>query len=410
MFCLCVPLYVIKGRKWKFPREFEENPRTMNFKDLIYFTYKYYFISSVNLPHGLAFEYNNPASFESELKGEKATISIGGDLMPYEMIVPENTSELWSEIGDDFFGSDIVFANLETPLDVSKAPSFVPEVMLNHMLFNTNLKTFEVFSGNGRYKGFQVLSVANNHSLDKGVNGIDSTKDFLESNGISTVGAKKFPEDLPFVIKEVKGIKIGFIAYTYSLNQFECPVDFPDKVNLLALNVDGCDISMIVEHAKLCREAGADLIICSAHCGNAYQAFPSKVTIELFERIFKSATIDIIAGGHPHNLQPWKYYKAADPVSGKMRKCFAIFSLADFIAYDIYTWCHLCAYLKIEIGKTEIGEVDYNVKVNPLVMERNGNQLKLKYAEAYFSQVQQNSEWHDLKVLYDLCTKQSVQQ
>lgn len=376
----------------------------MSLKDLAYFTYKYYFKSSVELPQNIQFEYNNVPVDVPDFIGETVTLSVGGDLMPYEMIIPENTKGLWDEIGDDFFGSDLVFANLETPLDVSRSPSFVPEVMLNHMLFNTNAKTFDVFSGNGRYKGFQVLSVANNHSLDMGVLGIDATINFLNSKGISSVGAKQFPDDLPYVIKEVKGIKIGFIAYTYSLNQFECPVNFPDKVNLLPLNVEGCDIRMITEHAKLCRAAGADLIICSAHCGNAYQAFPSKVTMELYEKIFKEASVDIIAGGHPHNLQPWKYYHLPDPLTGRDRKCFAFFSLADFIAYDIYTWCHLCAYLKIEIGRTESGEVDYWVDVNPLVMERQGHQLKLKYAEQFFSAPQLNSEWQDLKILYDLCT------
>ena len=40
---LCLPLFIIKGKKWLRARVFEENPRTMGFKDIVYFAYKYYF-------------------------------------------------------------------------------------------------------------------------------------------------------------------------------------------------------------------------------------------------------------------------------------------------------------------------------------------------------------------------------
>lgn len=400
---LLFPIHLLKFRQWSRPRFFEENPKTMNFKDIVYFAYKYYFKSSV-LPsvdsNQTFFEKN---VIESRISNPDLSISIGGDLMPYELIQSSVCKSLWDEVGADFFGSDLVFANLETPLDVSQKPSFVPEVMLNDMHFNTNEETFNVFSGNGQYKGYDVLSVANNHSMDMGEKGLDNTLEFLKSKNIDAVGAKKNQEDQDFSIREVNGIKIGFVAYTYSLNQLENPKGKSWKVNLLPLNTPDCEVSVIQEHIEACRKQGAEFVICSLHCGNAYQAYPSSNTIELYQKIFEQCGPDVIAGGHPHNLQPWQYFHYTDSQTGKLKKGFAIFSLADFVAYDIYTWCHLCAYLKINLKRNIQNEIDFEVLVHPLYMEFKNSQLKLRYAKNMFQSSELKGELKDVKILYDIC-------
>jgi poly-gamma-glutamate capsule biosynthesis protein CapA/YwtB (metallophosphatase superfamily) len=400
---LLFPIHLFKNKQWLRPRLFEENPKTMTFKDIVYFAYKYYFKSSV-LPSRdsdkLGFEKN---VLESRIKVPDVSISIGGDLMPYEMIQANNCQSLWDEVGSDFFGSDLVFANLETPLDTSQKPSFVPEVMLNDMHFNTDESTFNIFSGNGKFRGYDILSVANNHSMDMGESGLDSTLDFLKRKGILAVGAKQLEEEDGFCIKVVNGIKIGFVAYTYSLNQLEVPKGKEWKVNVLPLNTIDCDVQLIQKHIETCRSKGAEFVVCSLHCGNAYQAYPSSNTIDLYQKVFETCGPDVIAGGHPHNLQPWKYFDYHDSKTGKSKKGFAIFSLADFIAYDIYTWCHLSAYLKIILKRLENNEIDFEVMVHPLYMERRGSKLKLKYATELFRSNELSGEIKDIKILYDIC-------
>ncbi|NJN35494.1 MAG: CapA family protein [Saprospiraceae bacterium] len=97
-----------------------------------------------------------------------------------------------------FFDADIRFANLETPIDPSKPAALVPEVMLNNMNFNGSAAMFDIFNAQnlsqqpaddagrnltqrnvGRKIGFDVLSTANNHSLDMGETGVFATLDFL---------------------------------------------------------------------------------------------------------------------------------------------------------------------------------------------------------------------------------------
>jgi poly-gamma-glutamate capsule biosynthesis protein CapA/YwtB (metallophosphatase superfamily) len=401
---LCFPLSIIKGKKWLKPRVFEENPWSMTLKDIIYFTYKYYYHSPL-IPENDQIVEHFRSKVESKNKEFQTlvSVSIGGDLMPYKLIKPENTNYLWDEIGPDFFASDIVFANLETPFVENRPEKFVPEVMLNNMLFNTDQNTFDVFNGNKMFKGFDVLSVANNHSIDQGIDGLNKTIEKLKTQEIKSIGAKLNESDNSFEIFEVNGIKLAFLAYTYSLNQFTLEDKMQWKVNFLRLNTANVSIDEIAKDVINCRQLGAEFIICSLHCGNAYQVYPSQQTIDLYQNIFSQCGVDVIAGGHPHNLQPWKSYSYLDANSGKQKTGFAIYSLGDFIAYDIYSWCHLCAYVKLEIGRNSDGEVVFKPTVRPLVMLRQKNELKLDYAERVFYGTNLSDELKHIKVLYEKC-------
>jgi hypothetical protein len=404
---LCKVVSIFVGKKWRKPLNFEENPRTMKAKDILYFAYKYYFKPPlVPSSEKIIAHFENKVNVKQYDKkiGQSIEISIGGDLMPYELIKPDNTARLWDDIGADFFGSDIVFANLETPLDRLKKPSFVPEVMLTNMLFNTDEQTFNIFNGNGRFRGYDILSVANNHSLDMGEEGLLHTLDFLTEKNIKYVGAVRSESDFakPQII-EKNGIKIGFIAYTYSLNQFLPPENKPWAVNYLPLNTPNCNIDLIKTQTLTCKQAGADLVVCSLHAGNAYQIYPNQTTVDLYQRVFNECGVDVIAGGHPHNLQPWKYYNFICPFTKREKQGFAIYSLADFIAYDIFTWCHLSAILKIKISRGEDNEISWKIDVKPLVMHSVKNQLKLRYAEEFFQNGHESKEYNSLKLLYDKC-------
>jgi len=397
VFCSLLSVFMFK--KWRNPRVFEENARTMNWKDLIYFAYKYYFKPPFSAKQTIIDHFKKNSVSPAEIIDADLTISIGGDLMPYDLINEKNCKNLWSEVGSAFFGSDIVFANLETPIDIDQKLGFVPEIMLNDMHFNGNEDLFNIFNGNGKFKGFDILSVANNHSLDMGDTGLLNTLSFLEKKNIKHTGAKKKAEDNGFEIIDKNGIKTAFLSYTYSFNQFEPSKQLPYLANILPLNVANCNIETMQNDTKKARLMGADLVICALHCGNAYQAYPNQNTIDLFQRIFETCGIDIIAGGHPHNLQPFRYYQFKDPFTQKNKTGFAIYSLADFVAYDIFTWCQLSAFLKIKVKRNANQETVFSVEVNPLIMERNNEQLVLKDASKVFSKTNLDKKDQSLKDL-----------
>jgi acetyltransferase-like isoleucine patch superfamily enzyme len=137
--------------------------------------------------------------------------------------------------------------------------------MLSNMYFNANEDMFNVFSGFGKYKGFDVLSTANNHSLDQGEEGLIETLQFLDAQNIARVGtARSIEERNQFPILEKNGIKVAFLSYTFSLNALVCPPDKSYLANHLNLNEANPDISLIVAQAKLARQKGAEFIpVCT---------------------------------------------------------------------------------------------------------------------------------------------------
>ena len=352
-------LHLINGKKWQHPKSgFEENPATMTMGEVMYFGYKYYY-----KPHQTAepntgleeyfknqdLDFTPPADFIIE---NEITLSAGGDLMPYKVITEQSTKHLWDEVGDFFFNSDIVFANLETPIDLTRKPNTVPEVMLNDMHFNGSEELFQIFSGNGKHKGYDVLSTANNHSLDMGEKGIINTLNFLKDKKVAHVGTARSEEEQEnFPIVDRQGIKVAFLAYTYSMNKF-LPIKGKEYMtNYIRLNQAEPDISLIIEQAKKAKQRGADIIVCSLHTGNAYQAYSLQQTVNVFHEVFNKAGVDVILGGHPHNAQPMEKYSFTCPYTNTPKNGFAIYSLADFVAYDIFTWCKMPIILKLKIAK-----------------------------------------------------------
>lgn len=352
------------GKDWLHPMKgHHEDPRKMNFRQQLYFGYKYYFQAILKGDEGAGLEQHfqsQGAKFEDKdtsKSSQKITLSAGGDLMPYFCITSEQCKNLWVESGDFFFDADLVVGNLETPLNPKKPASLVPEVMLSNMYFNANQDMFAVYSGLGKYKGFDVLATANNHSLDQGEDGVVQTIEFLDQKGIQHVGtARSENERDAFPIIEKNGIKIAFLSYTFSLNALVCPEGKAYLANHLNLNEANPELSLIVHQAQLARQKGAEFLVAFLHMGCAYQPYPSQTIIDNMQQICRQTGIDLVLGGHPHNAQPIEFLEIKDPFSGRQKQSTIIYSQGDFVAYDIHKWCKLPLLLKFDIAKIN-GEV-----------------------------------------------------
>ena len=352
---------IFGGQDWEQPLEgHHEDPRKMTRKQQLYFGYKYYYRAILKGDKGAGLEQyfqSQAAKFQKKDTAnstQKITLSAGGDLMPYFCITQKQCRDIWKECGDFFFDADLVVGNLETPLNPKKPVSYVPEVMLSNMYFNANYEIFDVFSGFGKYKGFDVLSTANNHSLDQGEDGVIETLQFLDTQNIAHVGtSSSFEECDNFPILEKNGIKVAFLSYTFSLNALICPPGKSYLANHLNLNEANPDISLIVEQAKLARQKGAEFLVAFLHMGCAYQPYPSKVIIDNIHQICQETGIDLILGGHPHNAQPIEFLDLTDPITGRSKQSTIVYSQGDFIAYDIHKWCRLPLLLKFELSKID---------------------------------------------------------
>ena len=416
------PLHWLKGKAWQRPPQyFHDDPRRYTRLDLLFFAYKYYFKSPMLDDAGGSvesfFKNNLPIFDTKNVKIEQAiTLTAAGDLMPYEWIQPQFCKHLWDDIGEDFFNSDITFANLETPICLEDPPSLVPEVMLSDMHFNADENMFSIFNPSeqtpqyfiekyNKEWSFDILSTANNHSLDRGEQGVYDTIDFLEKKEILPVGTSKSKENrLNFPIIERKGIKVAFIAYTFSMNQLTNPVGKEWLVNHLEVNQPDVDLKPLrddIFHARTALKA--DFVVLSLHYGNAYQAYPGAHIVENTKRIFDECGPDVILGGHAHNVQPMARYDFTCALTHERKQGFVIFSMADFVAYDIYNACHLSVYLKLNVVKKfdlkekKIKTVLSSVKAVPVYAcgvyhNENHRDLRLLDAEKWLEKIEKEGK------------------
>ena len=196
-------------------------------------------------------------------------------------------SYVFEDIKHYITSADISIGNLETTFagkerGYSSYPTFnTPEQLA------TNLKDM----------GIDVLTTANNHSLDKGYSGLESTLKFLDEADISHTGTYSSAEEQnKILIKDVNGIKIAFLAFTYGTNGIPVPSGKDYCINLI-------DEDFIIKQLNLAKEQNPDLICVSMHWGIEYQTKQNKEQEALADFLFENG-VDIILGSHPHVLQP----------------------------------------------------------------------------------------------------------
>lgn len=171
--------------------------------------------------------------------------------------------------------------------------------------------------------GVDVLSTAGNHCLDMGFSGLSRTIDVLDDAGISHLGTYKTQEDRDTILfKDVKGVKIAFINYTYGTNGIPIPSGKPFSVNLI-------DKDLIKKDIESAKSQNADLIVACMHWGTEYRTTANPEQEELANFLFTNG-VDIILGNHPHVLEQMEK-RIITLDDGSTKECFVIYACGNFI-------------------------------------------------------------------------------
>ena len=170
--------------------------------------------------------------------------------------------------------------------------------------------------------GYQVLDLAHNHILDSQIEGVVSTADAIEKAGMTPVGVYTHePRDkAPIVIKEVNGIKVAILAYSYGFNGIEQNISKEDYNRYLS-DLDEDKMKAEIERA----EKEADITIIMPQMGVEYQIEPTEEQKKLYHKMIDWGA-DIIFGGHPHVVEP------AETVEKDGDKKLIIYSMGNFIS------------------------------------------------------------------------------
>lgn len=121
--------------------------------------------------------------------------------------------------------------------------------------------------------GYQVLDLAHNHILDSQIEGVVSTADAIEKAGMTPVGVytHESRDKAPLVIKEVNGIKVAILAYSYGFNGIEQSISQEDYNRYLS-DLDEDKMKAEIERA----EKEADITVIMPQMGVEYQIEPTE--------------------------------------------------------------------------------------------------------------------------------------
>lgn len=150
--------------------------------------------------------------------------------------------------------------------------------------------------------GFDWWSVSSNHSLDTGANGLLEQLETIQSKypEIITTGSHTSEEDKNTpIVKEINGIKVGFLGYTYGLNGLVVPDDKPWLVDL----IDKEQIKKDMEALS----AVSDIQMVAMHWGTEYSTGINDEQKELTEYL-NELGVEVIIGTHPHVIEPAELY------------------------------------------------------------------------------------------------------
>ena len=300
------------------------------------------------------------------------TMAITGDIMCHNKMYKDaynsstktyDFSYYFDDIKQYLKSPDITVGNLETTFaGSSRGYSGYPT-------FNTP----EALAKNLKDVGFDVVSTANNHCMDKGSSGIESTIKYLDEAGLEHTGtftSKESQEKI--LVKDVKGVSIAFLSFTYGTNGISIPKDKSYAVNLI-------NKELIKEQLELAKKENPDMICVCMHWGVEYQTTPNKEQKDLANYLFENGA-DIILGNHPHVPQPMekREIKLAD---GTTKDGFVIYSLGNFMANQNYKYTQDSAIINLQItkhkdnGKISIDSATYT----PTYMYKNPSKSIKKF-------------------------------
>lgn len=272
-------------------------------------------------------------------------------------------SYVFEDIKDYIKNADIAIGNLETTFAGKDAGySGYP-----------NFNTPEQLAQNIKDLGVDVVSTANNHSLDKKYNGLVNTLDELDKVGLSHTGTyRSVDEQNTILTKNVNGINIAFLSFTYGTNGIPVPKGKEYCINLI-------DNNLILDQIAKAKATNPDLICVNMHWGVEYQLKQNATQENLADFLFKNG-VDIIFGSHPHVLEPMEK-RTITMDDGTTKDGFVIYSLGNFMSGQVSENTQNTIILQLKItkhvddGKITIDDVNYV----PIFMYNMGSGNEKKY-------------------------------
>ena len=279
------------------------------------------------------------------------TLTAVGDIMPGRNVECRALS-----LGDpgysfrrvrEHLAGDILFGNLESPLGEGPASSR-----------GTRFRADPRFAAALRGAGFHVLSLANNHALDRGPAGLSETAERLMREGIAVSGPVDAAGGMLTVILKRGNLRVAFVSIT----------DVPPNAvkNVRYPEICAAREAALLEELRRLRKC-ADLTVLSVHWGDEYANIPTARQRRL-GRLFIDGGARLVLGHHPHVVQPVERY----------RDGLIFYSLGNFI-FDQMQSRHTRGGIIVKVRFFRDRVIGYSAL--PVFMERVGEPVPAEGGE-----------------------------
>jgi hypothetical protein len=265
---------------------------------------------------------------------EQATISFVGDILIHKALYQtvaaqtKHFSQIWEKTNGLFLKADFSVGNLEGPaaLGIDRKGrdrgdiGFVYDGEVysgTNFLFNYHPRIFSDLKNSG----FDLLTSANNHALDRDSIGIDRTLMAAQSSGLPTVGtrASNNNQAVFYKIALINNMRIAFLGCTEMTNGI---IDHDNQVLTCYKNPNR--ILGIIKDVS--QRSDVDGLVVLPHWGTEYTHTPGSEQVEFARKYIDAGAIAVV-GSHPHVLQPWEKYISKDG-----REALILYSLGNFVA------------------------------------------------------------------------------
>ena len=235
---------------------------------------------------------------------------------------------------------------------------------------NMNFNVPEQAAADLKAAGFDMLTTANNHVLDSGLEGVSSTIDFITAAGLEQTGSFKSETGQRYVIRDVDGIQVGVTAYTNVVN-----TTLDDSNSYVVNHLDDfseSQISLMCEQIQEMRAAGAEVVIVNLHFGVRYSGTVSDAERSLATQLVEAGA-DVIFGSYPHVVKPMEVISVTDE-DGTSRQGVVFYSLGNFISSMQYQSANgyprdLGAVASVLISKNSSGVQIDSVEIIPTYVD-----------------------------------------
>lgn len=295
--------------------------------------------------------------------GSKITIGAVGDVLLHSPLQKQGFrhgfDSLWSEVEPWMKDADLFYANLEGPAAAGVAPggrrgqdpgNYDGHVYSGYPMFNYHPSVISDL----KKSGVDLLSTANNHSLDRNSNGVIDTLAACEKNQMPCFGTVANSDENFYTITKQKNWTIAWIACTFSTN------GIPDKNGLVLDCFSSGRVSQLISQLK----NQADAVIVTPHWGDEYQLKPNKQQVSFARKWLEEGALAVI-GTHPHVPQPWEKYTTSN---GEEK--FILYSSGNFVSNQSSTAKQTGLMLFLGLSRSQGRAWVNGVRYLPLYMNR----------------------------------------